>query len=173
MCAGWPVTLVGMSWIPSLYKARGVPTKQTVCAICADRTRGRTRRVELGYGVWVWLCEPHAGGFLVQRSGRDLVVTLTRLWEAHGCLTAPRRKALTAHLQALQSTAPAPRPRPGSYTWPGLRRLAEQRFAAGTSFHATRREVLGLCPGGAARPPSLRTLRRWHGERRWLTAAPP
>jgi len=164
-----------MPWIPSLYKARGVPTKQTVCAICADRTRGKTRRVELGYGVAVWLCEPHAGGFLVQRSGRDLVVTLTRLWEAHGCLTATRRKALRAHLDALQSVKPAkkPRQRPGSYTWPTLRQLAEERFAAGTSFHATRQEVLRLCPGGAARPPSLRTLRRWYGERRWLAPKPP
>ena len=164
-----------MAWIPSLYKARGVPTKQTVCAICADRTRGTTQRVELGYGVAVWLCAPHAGGFLVQRSGRDLVVTLTRLWEAHGCLTPARRKALTAHLHALQSPAPVakPRARPGSYTWPTLRRHAEQRFAAGASFANPVGDVLGRCDSGPARPPSMRTLRRWRGERRWLAPSPP
>jgi hypothetical protein len=45
---------------PTLYKARGVPTKQPVCAICLDRTRGRTTRLDLGHGVHVWLCAPHA-----------------------------------------------------------------------------------------------------------------
>jgi hypothetical protein len=159
-----------MTWVPSLYKARGVPVKQPVCAICADRTRGTTRRVALGYGVTVSLCELHAGEFLVRRRGRDLVVTLMRLWEAHGCLTAARHKALEAHLRTLAGTA-APRPRPGSYAWPSLRRHAEERFAAGAGFATTVREVLGRCGGGAARPPSMRTLRRWHGDRRWLTAA--
>ncbi len=162
-----------MPLLPTLYKARGVPTKQTVCAICADRTRGKTRRVELGYGVAVWLCEPHAGGFLTMRRGRDLVITLSRLWQAHGCLTVPRKKALRAHLAALGSPKPPPRPRPGSYTWPALRQLAEQRFAAGAPFHATRHELLALCPARPARPPSLRTLRRWYGERRWLSPEPP
>ena len=28
-------------YLPSLYKARKVPTKQTVCCICVDRTRGK------------------------------------------------------------------------------------------------------------------------------------
>ena len=40
-----------------MHKARGVPVKQPVCAICVDRTRGKTRLVKLAYGVAVQLCE--------------------------------------------------------------------------------------------------------------------
>jgi len=88
-------------YVPTLYKARRVPTKQVVCAICVERTRGRTQELNLGYGVTVWLCTAHASReFQTQRNGRDLVLTLQRLWRAHGCLTAARHKALRAHLAA-------------------------------------------------------------------------
>ena len=118
------------SYLPTLYKARKVPTKQAVCAICAERTRGRTRLVELGYGVTVHLCQGHASHeFQTQRNGRDFVLTLQRLWHAHGCLTAARSNALRRHLAAC-SGAEA-RPRPGSYSWPELRQTAEAAFAAG------------------------------------------
>ena len=71
--------------LPTLYKARKVPTKQAVCAICVERTRGRTRGVELGYGVHVHLCQGHASReFQTRRGGRDFVLTLERLWRAHG-----------------------------------------------------------------------------------------
>ena len=158
-------------WMPTLYKARGVPVKQPVCAICVERTRGATRRVELGYGVVVWLCEGHADdAFMRQRGGRDFVLTLQRLWQAHGCLTLPRSRALDAHLDALRPSRrrPAARARPGSYAWPALRREAEARFAAGSSWAVTTALVRGSCAGGPARPPSVRTLRRWWQERRWL-----
>ncbi len=93
-------------YLPSLYKARKVPTKQPVCAICVDRTRGRTQRVSFGYGVEVWLCEGHASvAFLTQRSGRDLVLTLTAVWRANGCLTAARHRAMDAHLASLEGAA--------------------------------------------------------------------
>ena len=38
-----------MPWtpLPTLYKARDVPTKQPVCAICVDRTRGKTHKLRL------------------------------------------------------------------------------------------------------------------------------
>ena len=66
-------------YVPTLYKARRVPTKQAVCAICAERTRGKTTLVELGYGVSVHLCQAHASPeFQTRRSGRDLVLTLQR-----------------------------------------------------------------------------------------------
>ena len=85
-------------YLPTLYKARRVPTKQAVCAICAERTRGKTRLVELGYGVAVHLCEGHASrGFQTQRNGRDFVLTLQRLWHAHGCLSVARSNALRRH----------------------------------------------------------------------------
>ena len=47
-------------YLPTLYKARRVPTKQPVCAICVDRTRAKTQRLTLTHGVAVWLCAPHA-----------------------------------------------------------------------------------------------------------------
>src|SRR6476646_11003324 len=117
-------------FLPTLYKARRVPTKQVVCAICVERTRGRTQELNLGYGVTVWLCAAHASReFQTQRNGRDLVLTLQRLWRAHGCLTVARANALRRHLQAC--TGHQARPRPGSYAWPELRHAAETAFAAG------------------------------------------
>ena len=57
-------------YLPTLYKARKVPTKQVVCAICVERTRGRTGAVELGYGVRVHLCRGHGSQeFMTQRGG--------------------------------------------------------------------------------------------------------
>jgi hypothetical protein len=45
------------SALPTLYKARGLPSlKRPVCAICIDRTKGRTEEIRLGYRVTVWLC---------------------------------------------------------------------------------------------------------------------
>jgi hypothetical protein len=124
--------------LPTLYKARKVPTKQAVCAICAERTRGRTQELNMGYGVTVWLCAGHASReFQTQRKGRDLVLTLQRLWRAHGCLTAARHKALRAHLAALEG--PNARSRPGSYSWPTLRTEAERHFATGARRHGDRR----------------------------------
>ncbi len=158
-----------MAQLPTLYKARGVPNKQAVCAICVERTRGRTREVRYGYGVCVWLCEGHASPqFQTQRGGRDLVLTLQRLWQAHGMLTAARGRALSAHLAACRG--PAARARPGSYCWPDLRAEAERRFAGGTGPHTVARDLhMRSLPGGCpGRLPSSRTIRRWHSQRRWL-----
>jgi hypothetical protein len=129
-------------YLPTLYKARSVPTKQAVCAICVERTRGKTQLVELGYGVSVHLCAQHASReFQTQRSGRDFALTLQRLWHAHGCLTIARSNALRRHLVAC--SGPEARPRPGSYSWPALRAEAETAFAqgrpAGTVIAALRR----------------------------------
>jgi len=157
--------------LPSLYKARRVPTKQVVCAICVERTRGRTQRVDLGYGTVVHLCEGHASReFQTRRGGRDLVATLERLWQAHGCLTAVRARALQAHLAACAGAAP--RARPGSYTWPDLRREAEAAFAAGRVPMVVISTLRRRHASGAATPPSVWTMRRWHAERRW-DARPP
>lgn len=153
----------------TLYKARNVPTKSPCCAVCLDRTRGRTQRVAFGYGVAVWLCADHASvDFLTRRSGRDLVVTLSGLWNAAGGMTASQHKAMMAHLTALR--ARSPRPLPGSYAWPRIRVRAEQLFAQGhpvpTVDSAIRRADYGV-----SEPPSQRTVRRWRSQRRWLTAA--
>src|SRR5438874_2566676 len=97
--------------LASLYKARGMSVRQPVCAICVDRTRGRTQQLQLRYGVSVWLSAGHASPEFTRRNnGRDLVLTLSRLCKAHGCLTAARDKALGAHLAALKGPPPRPRP---------------------------------------------------------------
>jgi len=143
----------------------------SVCAICVDRTRGRTVALPLTHGVTVWLCEHHASPeFQMRRNGLELAETLERLWRAHGCLTAARRRALTAHL-ALVTREPAPRSRPGSYAWPELRQQAEAEFARGgpplPTIHKLRRELAG----GPVTPPSVRTMQRWHRQRRWELSA--
>ena len=163
-----------MPWIspPTLYKARHVPTKHQVCAICVDRTRGRTQRVQLTHRVAVWLCADHASReFQTQRSGRDFVTTLHRIWKANECLTIARDKALTAHLENLRK-ATRQRPRPGSYAWPELRRSVEAGYAAGATPTETAPAVHARYADCPARPPSRRTIQRWHAQRRWLVRPP-
>jgi hypothetical protein len=167
-------TLIWMPWMspPTLYKARTVPTKQPVCAICVDRTRGTTQRVQLTHRVAVWLCQDHASpAFQTRRGGRDFVRTLAGVWKANDCLTTARTNALTTHLTRL-TQPPSPRPRPGSYAWPDLRRLLERGYAQGATpsdAHATVHAQHGT---GPARPPSRRTIQRWHAQRRWLVRPP-
>jgi hypothetical protein len=161
-----------MRYLPSLYKARGVPLKQPVCAICIDRTRGKTARVDFGYGVHVWLCAGHASvDFLTARSGRDAVLTLMRMWQAQGCYTQARKRALDAHLASLRSR---PRRPPGSYAWPAVRAKAERCFAAGAAAAPVAQRIQQATYGDATAP-SLRTIRRWRADRRWLArqATPP
>jgi hypothetical protein len=159
-----------MAYLPTLYKARGVPLKQPVCAICLDRTRGKTLERPLTYGVTIWLCEPHHSiQFLCRNAGRDFVVTLERTWRSHGCLTRARSRALNAHLHAIRTTgATITRPRPGSYSWPRLRREAEACFARGEHILNTITRLRDRYVQGDANPPSIRTMRRWFSQGRWL-----
>jgi hypothetical protein len=158
--------------LPTLYKARNLPLKRPVCAICVERTRGRTEEVRLGYRVTVWLCPGHASrDFQVRRNGRDFVRTLWGVWQANGCMTQARHRALDAHLASLR--APAPRRRPGSYSWPDLRRQLEARYAQGAPpLHPSHLHTHPACTACTARTPSRRTLQRWHAQRRWLTRPP-
>ncbi len=104
-----------MTRLPSLYKARGVPLKMPVCAICLDRTRGRTLERDLTHGVRIWLCEGHHSvAFMRANAGRDFAVTLLRIWRAQGCLTRSRSRALDAHLKTVRALGrPVARRRPG------------------------------------------------------------
>ena len=139
------------------------------CAICGYRTLGAARPLALGYGVSIWLCAEH-GSAEFQRlyGGRAFVEALERVWAANGCLTAARRRALAAHTHALRPIEAARR-RPGSYTWAGLRREAERRFAAGEPPRPAIDGLRDLVAGSGANPPSVRTMMRWYAERRWLT----
>jgi hypothetical protein len=159
-----------MSSDPTLATVRGVPARQPLCAICGERTRGETRQVRMTHGVTLWLCRTHASpAFQRRNDGRDLVDVLAALWEAHGCLTAARRRALESHL-ALFAVRPQ-RPRPGSHGWPALRRRAEAEFALGVDPADTIRRLRAECAGCGARPPSLRTMQRWYQQGRWLATA--
>jgi hypothetical protein len=114
----------------------------------------------MGHGVSVWLCGGHASReFQRRRSGRDLVLTLQRLWRSHGCMTAA----------ALEG--PNARPCPGSYSWASLRSEAERHFAAGAQPGVII-ALRGRHAADTARALSIRTMRRWCAERRWL-ARPP
>lgn len=160
-----------MSTLPTLYKARNLPLKRPVCAICVDRTRGRTEEVRLGYRVTVWLCPGHAAqAFQTRRGGRDFVRTLWGVWQANGCMTQARHRALDAHVAQLRSRPQ--RRRPGSYAWPELRRRLEARYAAGAPPLDPARLGDPACHTCTAHSPSRRTLQRWHAERRWLTRPP-
>jgi hypothetical protein len=115
--------------------------------------------VRLGYGVGVWLCAGHASReFQTRRSGRDFVRTLSGVWKANGCLTAARSRALHAHLASL--AGPDTRSRPGSYTWPALRRQLEAAYASGTRPADVADSVRPLCSLArpSSEPPDARAL---------------
>ena len=128
--------------------------------------------MRLTHRVSVWLCPEHASReFQTQRRGRDFVRTLMGVWTANDCLTAARDRALQAHLDMLAAPPPA-RPRPGSYSWPDLRRSLEASYAAGATPARVTASVHARYADCPARPPSRRTLQRWHAQRRWLSRPP-
>jgi hypothetical protein len=159
-----------MTRLISLYKARGLPVKTPLCAICADRTRGKTFERQLAYGVKVRLCEGHHSiEFMRSNAGRDFAVTLLRLWQAQGCLTRSRSKALDSHLRTCKEIARrTPRPRPGSYSWPRLRIEAEAAFARGEGVFAAITRLRDRHAHDHATAPSIRTMRRWFSQGRWI-----
>jgi hypothetical protein len=118
------------------------------------------------------LCEGHHSvEFMRSNAGRDFAVTLSRTWAARGCLTRARSQALTAHLRAIRTSGTrVARVRPGSYAWPRLRREAEQCFARGDGVLATIARLRGEHARDHARVPSIRTMRRWFAQCRWLRA---
>jgi hypothetical protein len=164
-----------MTRLPTLYKCRGIPVKMPICAICLDRTRGRTQVRELTHGVRLSLCEGHHSvEFMRSNAGRDFAVTLLRIWRAQGCLTRARSRALDAHLRAVRALGTrVTRPRPGSYAWPRLRREAEERFARGDSVIATITRLREQHALDHAKVPSIRTMRRWFSQGRWLRLSRP
>jgi len=85
------------------------------------------------------------------------------------CLTAARSAALQTHLAAMAERSGSAKP--GSYSWVGLRRLAENEFAEGGPPMLTITRLRARYSGGSAAPPSVRTMQRWHRERRWLDPA--
>ena len=158
----------------SHYKHRsGQPRGAKPCLLC-PLTHGPTTLVHLGYGEVIWLCPAHASrDFRVSREGRDMLLSVMLESQAAGAWTKRRSHALTRFLATDGYTAPpGPRPRPGSYAWPDVRRAVEELCRRG---EVSMRRLLALVEqatragvkGGWMRAPSVRTIRRWREERRW------
>jgi len=109
--------------------------------------------------------------FQTRRAGRDLVASLMHVWTAAGCLTRRRSRALDLHRVRLLGREGS-RPLPGSYSWPALRARAEAAFAAGERPGAVIARILERARCGDGVLPSVRTMRRWFREGRWLDDAP-
>ncbi len=145
-------------------------TDQPVCALCAAPGSGRVAEHHLTHGVSVLLCGDHrSDGYQRRRDGQDFANELAGLWSASGCLSARHRSALAAHVRRVSRSGADRRSRPGSYSWPVLRAEAERRFAAGESPRLVIHELRAHHAGGDAIVPSVRTMRRWFCEARWLT----
>lgn len=116
----------------------------------------------------MWLCGRHAAdAYAVRERGELFVRRLASVWAAAGALTRRRMQALEGHLTRVDGRSSA-RERPGSYSWPKLRREAERRFAAGDAPDAVITELRHRHADGPAMAPSVRTMRRWFAEARWL-----
>lgn len=155
----------------SLYKGEKLG-KRPPCAICVGAGQGPRELHHLPYGISVWLCVAHRDeAFLTRRAGRDLVASLGAVFAGAGCLTRRRSLALEAELRRVQEAHRA-RGRPGSYSWPALRREAERHFAAGDAPGRVIAELRRRGPREAERVPSARTMRHWFAERRWEAGGP-
>jgi hypothetical protein len=127
--------------------------------------------LHLTHGIYVWLCGAHrTPEYLGRRSGQVFTKRLAAAWAACGTLTKRRRDALAAHLSRTR-TGPAERDLPGSYSWPKLRAEAERRYAAGEPPAEVIADLRANYRDGPALVPSVRTMRRWFTQARWLTIA--
>ncbi len=157
---------------PGVRKRWG--TGHLVCALCAGPGSGPVAEHHLTHGVSVFLCEAHRhDGYQRRRGGRDFADELAGMWGASGNLTPRHRRALSAHLRRAVRTNVAVGPLPGSYSWPVLRAEAERRFAAGEPPRRVIYELRTRHTGGDAIVPSVRTMRRWFCEARWLALPAP
>lgn len=137
------------------------------CAACGHRGRGRRRLVHLTNAVSLWLCEVHAADDYMRRDGGwTFAQRIAGAWAAAGVLSARRVAALRAHVQQIGRAGG--RDLPGSYAWPELRGEAEGRFARGDDPMLVIVELRGRYAGGPFRPPSVRTMRRWFTDARWV-----
>lgn len=149
-------------------RARGERGPGGLCAVCC--LPRATRSYHLTHGIVIELCRIHrADEFLRRREGRAFTDRLRSVWAANGVLTTRRADALRTHHRRIRP-APAERQRPGSYAWPELRRHAEARFAAGEAPGSLIAELRRRHANDAAHVPTVRTMRRWFAEARWLHA---
>ncbi len=116
------------------------------------------------------LCHEHRSDeYQCRGEGRVFAGELAGMWHAAGIFAARHRSALTTHLRRITHHGETTRARPGSYSWPALRAEAERRFAAGEHPRRVIFELRAARAGGDAIVPSVRTMRRWFGDARWLS----
>ena len=145
-------------------------TEQPVCALCAGPGSGSVAEHHLTHGVSVFLCSAHRSeAFQRRQGGRNFVDELAGMWTASGCLSPRHRRALSSHVTRIARAKAISQALPGSYSWPVLRAEAERRFAAGEAPRKVIFELRTHHAGGDAIVPSVRTMRRWFCEARWLT----
>jgi hypothetical protein len=144
-----------------------IPTPH--CVICGHRGRGEAQLFHMTHGIAVWLCSAHRDPqFLRRRHGRVFAERLHVAWLSAGRATKKQPNALEAHIRRMNPLPPQ-REQPGSYSWPDLRAIAEARFAADEDPETVIRELRERYADRApARVPSVRTMRRWHTQARWL-----
>jgi hypothetical protein len=152
----------------SYYKAAWIG-KLPMCAICGGAGDGPRAEHHLTHGVSVWLCQAHRSDeFQRRRAGRDFVASLHAVWRAAGIRSKRHEAALSAHLNRVRRQPQ--RAQPGSYSWPGLRGEAERRFSTGEHPRSVIADLRQQHAGLPASVPSVRTMRRWFSQARWLTA---
>ena len=109
---------IGLVAAKTFYKARGMGAVAAVRDLhgAGARGPGGGEAGLRGPGVAVRRA-PVGRSSPRRRAGRDLVVSLTAVWDAAGCLTAARQRALRAHLARVArragSRARVPAPTPG------------------------------------------------------------
>lgn len=145
--------------------------RSPVFDLCTDRPAAATTRPSHARGGD--LVMPHACGRSVHaRRGRYRLRRAARRDVArHRLLTARRLAALRAFVRRTGSSEVA-RGKPGSYSWPLLRQEAEQRFAAGHDPRTVITELRDRHADCPAMAPSVRTMRRWYTQARWLASSP-
>ncbi len=142
------------------------------CAICGHSGRGPRAQRHLTHGISVWLCGIHGSdAFMQRRCGIEFAERIAGVWAASGISTARRIAALSAHVRRVRNGG-AQRAQPGSYSWPKLRQEAERRFATGEAPRTVIAELRRSYRDGPAMVPSVRTMRRWFTEARWLDSQP-
>lgn len=138
------------------------------CAICGPAKPAKTTIFRMTHAVVIWLCETHRHPEYLQGDrGRTFTRQLAATWAANGMVTRSRARALRGHHRRVDGV-PCVRPRPGSYSWPRLRLDAEARFARGENVRAVITTLRGRHREDYATIPSIRTMRRWFAEGRWL-----
>ena len=143
------------------------------CTLCGHGGRGEARVRFLPHGVYVWLCSVHGSLTFISRDyGREFARRLQQRWQSSGVFGTRRRQALIAHVERLRRVG-GDADKPGSHSWPKLRREAGRRFAAGDDPATVIAELRLDVSGGPAVAPSIRTFRRWFAQGRWLVPPPP